>query len=132
MKKIIVIFSFIFVFSVSIYSQQVQCPQGYVCITQEAANKVAENVRELQATKEKVTTLENALELEKKNTKEVQETAKKNEDDLKDRIHKTEIELAGTKGQLISKEQELVRLVAQFEFLLKNGRVKKVGLINIF
>lgn len=131
MKKFTLILGFVFLFGISV-SAQTQCPQGFICITQEAANKAAENAKLVPQLQEKNKVLEEQVEVEKGNVKLAQETAKKNEEQLIDRLHKTEIELARTNGQLTAKEAELVRLSAWFDFVMKNGRVKKVGLINLF
>lgn len=94
-----------------------ECPQGLVCISQEAANKAAENKRELDATKEKVGVLENALAEKDKNDAE-----------LRAALKRTELALAEKTGQLIKAEANEVRMAAMVDFLLKHGRKKCYGL----
>lgn len=121
---IIISLLFIFIFSKQSFSQTVQCPQGYICLTQQEANVARDNALELKAVKEKIIVLTNALDEKDKSINELKSTAQKNEADLKDALHKTEIELATTKGQLIGSEAEKTRLTAIIDFMLKNGRKK--------
>lgn len=109
-----------------------QCPSGLVCLSQQAANQAAANARELEATKQKVSVLETALTDKDKSIQELKETNDKNVADLKDAMHKTEIELASTKGQLIGAEAQVTRQTAIIDLLLKYARPKKIGLINLF
>jgi flagellar motility protein MotE (MotC chaperone) len=132
MKLILIAAALLFAAPVATFSQTVDCPAGFVCISQEAANKARENALELQATKEKAVVLETALTEKDKSIAELRETARKNEADLKERLHKTEVELATKTGQLIGAEAERTRLIAITEFLLKHGRVKKYGILNLF
>jgi hypothetical protein len=126
--KILITLLFILTASV-ITSAQVECPAGMVCISQVAANQAALNARELEATREKVKVLESALVDKDKSIAEVQETARKNEADLKDALHKTEVELSLKTGQLIGAENMNVRQTAIIEALVKVVRAKKIGLI---
>jgi peptidoglycan hydrolase CwlO-like protein len=127
--KLLITILFILTASV-ITTAQTVCPEGLVCISQSAANQAAANVRELEATKEKVTVLESALKSKDDTIREIQETAKKNENDLKEAINRTTAELARTNGQLTGAEAMNVRLTAIIDFMLKNGRTKKYGVIN--
>src|SRR4051812_7296291 len=104
MKKALCIVSILFLAGVIARAQAPSCPIGLVCISQAAANVAAQNARELAATKEKVTTLEAALVEKDKNVADVQAAAATNVADLKDRLQKTEIELATKTGQLIGSE----------------------------
>lgn len=128
--KFLILTIFILMASVSATAQS--CPENMVCLSQAAANKAAENARELIAVREKVQVLENALLEKDKSISEVRETARKNEADLKEVLHKTEVELSLKTGQLISNESEKTRLLAIIDVLLKSVRPKKVGLINLF
>lgn len=111
-------------------SAQSQCPDGFVCISQAAANQAAENARELAATKEKVVTLEGAIVDKDKTITDNKAAAAKNEADLKEALTKTQIDLALKTGQLIGCEANSVRQLAVIDVLLKNVRPKKIGLIN--
>jgi septal ring factor EnvC (AmiA/AmiB activator) len=112
------------------FSQSVECPPSLICLTQAEANAAAQNARELIATREKITVLESALKSKDDTIREIQETAKKNENDLKEAINRTTAELARTNGQLTGAEAMNVRLTAIIDFMLKNGRTKKYGVIN--
>lgn len=132
MKYLLIAITFLFLSPLAVFSQAPECPAGKVCISQEAANKAAENARELEATKEKVKTLEGALVKKDESIREAQETARKNEADLREQLHKTEVELALKTGQLISKEAEAVRNLALIDLLLKQTKKKRNAVITIF
>jgi hypothetical protein len=132
MKQFLITAAFCIISPLAVFSQVSDCPQDKICISVEAANKARENALELQATKEKAAVLETALTEKDKSIAELRETARKNEADLKERLHKTEVELATKTGQLIGAEAERTRLIAITEFLLKHGRVKKYGILNLF
>jgi septal ring factor EnvC (AmiA/AmiB activator) len=106
------------------------CPENMVCISQQAANKAAENARELEATKEKVTVLESALKSKDDTIREIQEVAKKNESDLKEAIRRTESELSRTNGMLTAREAEVVRQSAIITAMIPMLRRKSIGLIT--
>jgi septal ring factor EnvC (AmiA/AmiB activator) len=106
------------------------CPENMVCISQQAANKAAENARELEATKEKVTVLESALKSKDDTIREIQETAKKNENDLREAIRRTESELSRTNGMLTAREAEVVRQSAIITAMIPMLRRKSIGLIT--
>lgn len=112
-------------------AQTVDCPAGFVCISQQAANVAASNARELEATKAKVTVLEDGLKAKDVSIAELQELNRKNVADLTERIHKTEIELATKTGQLIGCEAQNVEQRAIIQAFLPMLRKKKIGL-NIF
>lgn len=130
-KSVFFIIFFTYVYAVNISAQTV-CPDGMVCISKAAANQAAENARELTATKAKVATLTEALTEKDKIIADNKAVADKNEADLKERLHKTEVELAAKTGQLIGAEANSVRQLAVIDVLLKNTRPKKIGLINLF
>lgn len=130
--KLFLVVIFLFAVTTQINAQSQICPSGLICLTQIEANKAAENARLRVELENKIKVQNEALEAKDRSIKDVQDTAKKNENDLKDALQKTEIELATKTGQLISSEAEKVRLTAIIDFMLKNGRVKKIGLINIF
>lgn len=129
----IAVIAVLFLFAIGARAQQCPVmPVGFLCITQEAANAAAANARELVATKEKAAVLEAALAEKDKNTDEIREAARKNEAELKDRLHQTEVELANKTGQLIGAEASITRCLAVQEVLLKFARPKKIGLFNLF
>lgn len=136
MKTVFVCLSILFFVTVTATTARSQspvsigCPAGFVCITQAAANQAASNKRELDATKEKLSTLETALVTKDRIIADNKLTAAKNEADLKDRLHKTEVELATKTGTLVGCEASNVRNLAVIDVLLKNVRPKKIGLIN--
>jgi|GEM_PF-5205716 len=107
-----------------------ECPSGMVCISQAAANKAAENARELEATKAKVAVLEQALADKDKNAEELRSAAARNEADLKDALRRTEVQLAEKTGQLIKAESQIVQQSAIIQFMLQHGR-KKCGVLSI-
>lgn len=123
MKKIIFIIGFIFISYLSTFAQT-QCPQGLVCISQEAANKAAENARLIPQLENKILTLEDSIKLKDKNIEEIRETARKNEADLRERLTTTQIALGTATGELIGVKSENTTLKAMVEFLNKNGRKK--------
>ena len=125
--KITIFITLLFIFCALNVSAQTD--NQTICISPAAAEKCASNTRELAAQKLKVQTLEDALKLKDASIAELRETARKNEADLKAALNSTQIELALKTGQIISKDAEIVRLTAIVEFLLKNGRTKKIGLI---
>jgi ABC-type transporter Mla subunit MlaD len=105
-------------------------PAGTLCITQAAGNAAAENRRELDATKEKVIVLTDALTEKDRIIADVRATAGKNEADLKEALTRTQTELATKTGQLVGCETMNVRQTAIIEVLLKHVRPKKIGIIN--
>lgn len=114
MKKILLLLlPLIFTFAVNAQTTQIN-DDKVICISQESANLAAQAVTERNALREEVTVL-----------KEAKDSERAINVDLKIRV-------ATETQRSTDKEAENVRLVAIIEFLLKNGRVKKVGLINIF
>lgn len=106
------------------------CPQGMVCLSQEAANVAASNAREVVALRQVKAELEGAIDLERKNSAEIKATAQKNEIDLRERIITTQVAHATAVGELVGARAEIVRLTAMNEFLNKNGR-KKCGTLTL-
>lgn len=119
---------FIITFLLCVYgvntSAQVPCPAAFVCISQEAANRAAENARELPAVKDKVTALEQALKDKDSIIAANKDAAGKNEADLKAALVKTQTDLATATGQIISLHAQTVRDAALIDILLKNTRSK--------
>lgn len=102
----------------------VDCPQGYICLTQAEANAARDAVKQRDAANNKITVLEGVVVEKDKTIAEIKDTAQKNQADLTDRLHKTEVELATKTGQLIGAESEKTRLTSIIDFMLKNGRKK--------
>lgn len=113
MKNLIFLLATIFLGALAGYSQDCPHPTGCVTISREAA----------------VTALLNA------DTVKAQEVELKAKDqainDLKNVIVDLKIELAKMSGDKTGAEQMVVRLTAIIDFMLKNGRVKQNGIINI-
>lgn len=124
MKKLILLVTFIILSTCTYAHAQTECPANFVCITQEAANRAAQNARELEAQKQKVIVLESALVEKDKNVAEIQLAKDKNEAELKAALTETQTKLATATGQLIGAEATNVRLTAIIDFMLKNGRSK--------
>jgi hypothetical protein len=114
------------------YTAHTQCPvmpTGTICLSQEAANKAAENARLIPALEGKIAALEEGLKLKDASIAELRETNRQNIVDLTERIHRTEVSLAEKTGTLIACEASSVRNMAIIDGLLKKRQVK-VGLIN--
>jgi len=131
----LLVFFAVFMLSTVAISAQSPCdgvvmPPGTLCISQAAGNAAAENKRELEATKNKVNVLTEALTEKDKIIADVKATASKNEADLKEALTRTQTDLASKSGQLIGCEANQVRQLSVIDVLLKNVRPKKIGLIN--
>lgn len=109
-----------------------ECPPPMVCISQSAANQAAQNVRELEATKEKVKVLEDALRAKDESIRELEKTNAQNVSDLKEALKRTELQLAQTNGQLIARESEIVNQRAIITALLPMIKKKRNAFITIF
>lgn len=142
MKKLIIIIGLVFVFGLTGQAQTAKCPVGQICpvvecpktlicLTQVEANKVRENAKELEATKEKVVVLEQGLKDKDKSIQDLKDTNAQNVETLKDRVHKAEVDLATATGKIIEMEADRVRWTAVIDVLVKNSRQKKIG-INLF
>lgn len=103
-----------------------------VCISQNAANIARDNALELEATKNKILVLEQALKDKDKTIAEIQETGRKNEADLKDVLSKTENALSTATGQLIQSQAEIVRQTAIITTMIPMLRAKRIALVNLF
>jgi len=113
------------------YGQAAECPAGFVCISQAAANKAAENARVIPTLEGKIAALEQAVKDKDATIAENKATAARNEADLTKAMHKTEIDLATKTGQLIGCEANEVRNTATINAFLQNMKKPvKVGLIN--
>jgi hypothetical protein len=112
MKKLIFLISIIFLGTFAGHSQD--CPAGMVCISPAAAVQALKDSDEVKAQKVEIAAKDQAIK------------------DLEKIIVDLKIELAKMSGDKTGAEQMIVRLTAIIDFMLKNGRVKKVGLINIF
>lgn len=111
MKKLIFLIAIIFLGALAGYSQD--CPPDKVCISPAAA---------VQALKDSDTVKAQDTELKAKDQAI---------NDLKNIITDLKIDLAKMTGDKTGAEQMVVRLTAIVDFMLKNGRVKQNGIINI-
>lgn len=124
MKKVLLSVVFSLILVTGIGAQVADCPVGFVCISQAAANKAAENARELEAQKEKIKVLEDALVQERKSTEEFKVVNAKNVSDLTLLNNDLTVKLAQATGQLIEKDATITRQTAILEVLVKNTRKK--------
>lgn len=131
--KIFLLILFAFICLLGMFAtDHAQCPTmpaGTFCLTQEQANKVAENKRELDATKAKVDVLQQALLDKDTIIGNLKDTNEKNTADLKVALHDTEVKLATSTGQLIEMQADRVRWTAVIDVLIKSTRKKSIGLI---
>lgn len=93
-------------------SQDVECPQGRVCLTVEQARQALIDSDTVKIQAARIADLEKTVV------------------EITDKLHKLEIETAKMSGDKTGAEQMIVRLTAIIDFMLKNGRTKKYGLIN--
>lgn len=101
-----------FIFAVAAAAQKPECPKDYVCLTADEARRYL------------------ALEDEAK-AREAQIAAQKQAiDDLNKLVNDLKLELVKATAEKTGAEQMNIRLTAIIDFMLKNGRVKKIGLIN--
>jgi len=98
--------------TITAHSQTGSCPPSFVCISPEAARKALADSDTVKA---------QAIELAAKD----QAIA-----DFQKELNAMRIELAKAIGEKTGSEQMVVRLTAIIDFMLKNGRTKKYGLIN--
>ena len=88
------------------------CPAGFVCITPEAARRALVDSDTVKAQSVEIAAKDTAIA------------------DLQKELNAMRIELAKAIGEKTGSEQMVVRLTAIIDFMLKNGRTKKYGLIN--
>lgn len=105
MKKLFLITSFIFLFSLSAYAQKVEVDQSFVDDATKAFNEVV-------VLRDEVKVKDQAI------------------DDLKKEITRLQIELAKLTGEKTSDAAMIIRLNAIVDLLLKSVRPKKIGVIN--
>ena len=135
LRNLLAIIAVMLLYAVAAYGQDVpalkpECPQGLVCLSQEAANRVAQEKRELVALREQVAGFPALLIAKDKNVEEIRKDRDAAVAKVTERLHATEVELAGKTGELKGKDAEVTRCQATFEVLLKAARPKKNGLIN--
>lgn len=111
-KSVFITIFFACVVCIDISAQSVECPSGMVCISEAAARKALETSDALEAEKKLSAAKDQAI------------------NDLKNEIDRMRLELAKAIGEKTGSEQMVVRLTAIIDFMLKNGRTKKYGLIN--
>lgn len=103
------------------------CPQGYVCLTQEAAQRAVENARLRPLLEQQIEELTKSRDAARQDAESVRSTAMKNEADLRKALIDTTVDYARASGELIQSKAEVVNLRTQVEFMLKNGRNKCGG-----
>lgn len=118
MRRWLLICTF-FLFTTTAYSQDavkptgtLVCPADYVCITVKQAQDALIDSETVKNQAQQIDDLGKAI------------------DGYKDEIAKLRIEIARLTGEKTGAEQMNVRLTAIIDFLLKNGRIKKYGIIN--
>jgi septal ring factor EnvC (AmiA/AmiB activator) len=116
----------------AISAQAQECPSGFVCITQEVANKAASVAKELAAAKEQIAARDEAIKARDLSIKEIQEQRDKSVADLTTRLHSTELKLAETTGTLIGVEKQNVEQRAIIQALLPMVKKKRNAFITIF
>lgn len=93
-------------------AQKTDCPPQYVCLTADEARRYLTIEDESKAKDSQIAAQKQAI------------------DDLNKLVHDLKIEIAKLTGEKTGAEQMNVRLTAIIDFMLKNGRVKKIGVIN--
>lgn len=134
MKKLILTFGFLFLFSLPALAQQATCPvmpKGFICLTQEAANKAAEDKRVRTAQEVEIVELKASVQTEKDNVVKAKQTGIDNQAKLEAQLHDTDVKLGEKTGALTQCQAGSVRDSAMIEFLVKNQRSKQQGLINV-
>lgn len=124
MKPILIAAFLLILWPLAVFSQT-------VCISQDAANKCAENARVVPALEAKIATLEQGLKDKDVSIEELKAINKTNVADLERRLNETTNKLATATGQLVGAESMVVRLTAMVDFMLKNGREKCYAIICI-
>jgi uncharacterized coiled-coil protein SlyX len=112
-------------------SGNLQSAEPKVCISQEAANKCAENARLIPALNEKIAALEAKIKAQDTTIEELKEANRKNVADLTDRLHKTELSLATKTGEVSMCQANDVSNRAIITAMIPMLRQKVVG-IKIF
>lgn len=103
---------FVCIASVASAAQSTECPTNLVCITPQAARKALVDSDTVDAQKIELAAKDQAIA------------------DFQKELHSMRIELAKAIGEKTGSEQMVVRLTAIIDFMLKNGRTKKYGVIN--
>lgn len=129
MKKLLFSLLLVIVFSFTGFAQT---EPKTVVISQEAANKAAENVRVRAALESENSVLKESLKEKDVSAEKLIELNRKNTEDFKEAIHKSELKAADLSGRLIKSEASEVRLSAIIDRMIPMLRQKKIGLINIF
>lgn len=113
MKKLIFLLAMVFLGSCNYAYAQAECPADKVCISRAAAIQALQDSDTVKAQADELKAKDQAIE------------------DLKKIIVGLKIDLAKMTGDKTGAEQMVVRLTAVIDFMLKNGRVKQNGIINI-
>ena len=112
MKIIFLALAVFAIFAVETNAQTAECPADKVCVTVEQARQALIDADTVKAQAAEIKALNDAI------------------DQYKAEIANLRIELAKMTGDKTGAEQMIVRLTAIVDFMLKNGRTKKYGLIN--
>jgi len=118
-------------FTVGASGQNVPNDVQKVCISQAAANACRDNALLIPALNEKIAALEAQVKARDASIAELIETNRKNVTDLKDAMHKTELQLAQKTGEIIACQANDVSNRAIITAMIPMLRAKRVGL-NIF
>lgn len=130
MNKILIVAATIFLTSATCFGQAKDEPK--ICISQEAANKAAENAATVIAQAEKIKVLEESLKLKDQSISELRETARRNEADYKAALARMEADAAFVKGQLVASQAETARQSATIQQMIPLLRPKSWSLIKLF
>lgn len=134
MNKVLIVAATILLASTVCFAQSndgfAQSNDGLVCISQEAANKAAENVRTIDALEEKIKVLEEAVKAKDASIAELREAARRNDADYKAALARMEADLAFVKGQLVASQAEVARQSAIITTMIPMLREKSWSLIK--
>jgi hypothetical protein len=125
MKKLhlaILFFGLLFASCDYAYAQCPMMPTGFVCISQEAANRAAENARTVAAQDEAIKTLKDQLVAKDGIIADNKAVAAKNQADLTAALLKTTGDLGIATGQLIEAKGNVVQLRADNALLIDKIR----------
>ena len=111
------------------FTANAQTVEPTVCIPQTVANRCATLARMDAAKDEKIAALEESVKVRDKAIEDLKALNDANVAQLKDALHKTELELATKTGELIAKEAMVTRLNAIVDVLLSRTRKKSIGII---
>lgn len=115
MKKLFVSAIFVFAFSLAASAQTAQtenCPENYICLTRQEAEKALKNADEIIALRDEI------------------KVVKEERERIKAEVVRLQIDLARATGEKIGSEAQVISQRQIIEILLKYVRAKKIGVIN--